>query len=159
MNKTLISIGWVPLSTVRQCRWVMTPTCREKYYSRSSAYCQRPLNKCGRSHFTYAATESGNYGNFWQWQHHYRTMVYRKPGADHSKGIIVLDRTQCDGGSVELGRYETSTSLQQIRVTNGNDMTYEASITKLMFLLRQDLHEPEVKKMLETSLKGELTEK
>ena len=75
------------------------------------------------------------------------------------KGIIVLDRTQCDGGSVELGRYETSTSLQQIGVTNGNDMTYEASITKLMFLLGQDLPEPEVKKMLETSLKGELTEK
>lgn len=75
------------------------------------------------------------------------------------KGIIVLDRTQCDGGSVELGRYETSAYLQKIGVTNGNDMTYEAAITKLMFLLGQGLPVAEVKKLLETSLKGELTEK
>lgn len=74
-------------------------------------------------------------------------------------GIVILDRTQCDGGSVELGRYETSAYLQQIGVTNGNDLTYEAAVTKLMFLLGQNLPLAEVKKLLETSLKGELTEK
>ncbi|MGN6492061.1 MAG: asparaginase [Agriterribacter sp.] len=80
---------------------------------------------------------------------------------DHTiqKGIVVLDRTQCDGGSVELGRYETSAYLQQIGVTNGNDLTYEAAVTKLMFVLGQNLPLTEVKKLLETSLKGELTEK
>ncbi|MBX3258014.1 MAG: type I asparaginase [Chitinophagaceae bacterium] len=80
---------------------------------------------------------------------------------DHAvqNGIIVLDRTQCDGGAVELGRYETSAYLQQIGVTNGKDLTYEAAVTKLMFLLGQNYPATTVKKLLETSLKGELTEK
>ncbi|MFT3703652.1 MAG: type I asparaginase [Agriterribacter sp.] len=73
--------------------------------------------------------------------------------------IIIVDRTQCDGGSVELGRYETSTYLKEIGVTNGNDMTFEAAVTKLMWLLGQDLPVSQVKKLLESSLKGELTEK
>ncbi|MBX2921732.1 MAG: type I asparaginase [Chitinophagaceae bacterium] len=74
-------------------------------------------------------------------------------------GVIVLDRTQCDGGSVELGRYETSAYLQQIGVTSGRDLTFEAAVTKLMFLLGQNYQVAEVKKLLQTSLKGELTEK
>ncbi len=73
-------------------------------------------------------------------------------------GIILLDRTQCDGGSVTLGRYETSAHLKKIGVTDGNDLTFETAVTKLMFLLGQNLPAPEIKKLLETSLKGELTE-
>lgn len=73
--------------------------------------------------------------------------------------VIIVDRTQCDGGSVELGRYETSAYLKEIGVTGGSDMTFEATITKLMWLLGQELPVSEVKKLLETSLKGELTEK
>lgn len=75
------------------------------------------------------------------------------------RGVIVLDRTQCDGGSVELGRYETSAYLQKIGVTNGKDLTFESAVTKLMFLLGQGYPIAEVKKLLEISLKGELTEK
>lgn len=74
-------------------------------------------------------------------------------------GIIVLDRTQCDGGSVELGRYETSAYLKAIGVTNGNDMTFEASVTKLMWLLGQGYPPDKTKQLLETSLRGELSEK
>lgn len=76
-----------------------------------------------------------------------------------SKNIIIVDRTQCDGGSVELGRYETSTYLKEIGIISGNDMTFEATVTKLMCLLGQELPLQEVKQLLETSLKGELTEK
>ncbi|HEY6082155.1 MAG TPA: asparaginase, partial [Chitinophagaceae bacterium] len=50
------------------------------------------------------------------------------------RGIIVLDITQCDGGSVELGRYETSQYLEEIGVTTGYDMSFEAATTKMMFL-------------------------
>ena len=75
------------------------------------------------------------------------------------KGIIVLDRTQCDGGSVELGRYETSAHLREIGVVSGHDMTFEAAVAKLMVLLGQELSAEKVKQLLETSLKGELTEK
>jgi len=75
-----------------------------------------------------------------------------------SRGIIVVDRTQCDGGSVSLGRYETSIHLKRIGVTDGNDLTFETTVAKLMFLLGRDLPLTEVKTLLETSLKGELTE-
>ena len=74
-------------------------------------------------------------------------------------GIIILDRTQCDGGSVELGRYETSAYLKAIGVTDGNDMTFEAAVTKLMWLLGQGYPVEKTKTLLETPLRGELTEK
>lgn len=75
------------------------------------------------------------------------------------EGVIIVDRTQCDGGSVELGRYETSAYLKEIGVTSGSDMTFEATVTKLMWLLGQGLPVNETQRLLETSLKGELTEK
>ena len=74
------------------------------------------------------------------------------------KGLIVLNITQCDGGSVELGRYETSKYLKEIGVVSGNDMTFEAAVTKLMFLLGQNLERDETIRLLGTPLRGELTE-
>jgi L-asparaginase len=73
------------------------------------------------------------------------------------KGVLVVDITQCDGGSVELGKYETSQPLQQIGVISGHDMTFEAAVTKLMFVLGQGLDPEATRRMIETSLRGELT--
>jgi L-asparaginase len=73
------------------------------------------------------------------------------------KGMVILDITQCDGGAVELGRYETSKYLLEIGVLSGYDLTFEAALTKLMFLLGQSLPKEEIKKLLETSLRGEMT--
>lgn len=73
------------------------------------------------------------------------------------QGVIIVDITQCDGGSVELGKYETSQYLKEIGVISGHDMTFEAAITKLMFVLGQELPVEEAKRMIEMPLRGELT--
>jgi L-asparaginase len=73
------------------------------------------------------------------------------------QGVIIVDITQCDGGSVELGKYETSQYLKEIGVISGHDMTFEAAITKLMFVLGQELPLEEAKRMIEMPLRGELT--
>lgn len=74
------------------------------------------------------------------------------------KGIIIYNVTQCDAGSVEQGKYQTSAALKKIGVTGGADITTEAAVTKLMFLLGQELNVAEITKQLQRPLRGELTE-
>ncbi|MNE41851.1 L-asparaginase 1 [compost metagenome] len=74
-----------------------------------------------------------------------------------NSGKIIVDISQCQRGSVELGKYETSKELQQMGVISGYDMTFEATITKLMYLMAQGHDKTEVAKLMEQSLRGELT--
>ena len=74
-----------------------------------------------------------------------------------SSGKVILDISQCKVGTVELGRYETSKELKDMGVANGYDMTYEAAITKMMYLLGQYREPLMIKELLETDLRGELT--
>lgn len=70
---------------------------------------------------------------------------------------IILDISQCKGGSVQLGLYETSRKLRQMGIISGYDLTFEAAVTKLMYLLGKYTNREEVKRLLEESLTGELT--
>ncbi len=74
------------------------------------------------------------------------------------KGIIVLNVTQCRAGAVKQGRYETSTGLEKIGIIGGNDITAEAATAKLMFLLGKNYSVQTIKKLLQQSLRGELTQ-
>ena len=72
-------------------------------------------------------------------------------------GKIIIDISQCKKGSVQLGRYETSRELQQMGILSGFDLTFEATVTKLMFVMGLDLPIEESKKLMEQSLRVELT--
>lgn len=78
-----------------------------------------------------------------------------KSAIDNGKNILNI--SQCKVGSVELGRYETSQGLKSIGVLNGYDMTFEAAITKLMYLQGEFEDQQNVAYWIEKDIRGELT--
>lgn len=75
-----------------------------------------------------------------------------------SRGIRIVNVTQCNGGSVILGHYETSYELKLMGLINGKDLTTEAALAKLMYLLGAEKELLDFKTVYESSLRGELTE-
>jgi len=73
-----------------------------------------------------------------------------------SKGGIIINVTQCHGGSVEMGLYETSRAMLAAGVVSGKDITTEASVTKLMHLLGNCSTNEEIIKCLGMSMVGEI---
>lgn len=74
------------------------------------------------------------------------------------KNIKIINVTQCEGGSVVQGHYETSIDLKQIGVISGKDITTESAVAKLMYLLSKNLSQNEFTLYFEKSLRGEISE-
>ncbi|WP_440069018.1 asparaginase [Tenacibaculum discolor] len=73
-----------------------------------------------------------------------------------SKGIYIVNVTQCKGGSVILGHYETSSELKRIGIVGGKDITTETAIAKMMYLLGEKLSKEDFTHYFQTPLRGEM---
>ena len=73
------------------------------------------------------------------------------------RGVIILNITQCGGGKVSMELYETGLRLQKIGVLCGHDMTTEAAVTKLMYVLGLGLSDEQTRALLRRPLRGEFT--
>ncbi len=73
------------------------------------------------------------------------------------RGIVVVNLTQCLSGKVDMGGYATGNALADAGVISGGDMTVEATLTKLHYLLSLNLEADIVRQKMQNSLRGELT--
>ena len=74
------------------------------------------------------------------------------------KGIIIVNKTQCNTGSVEMGLYAVSLNLMKAGVLSGYDITTEALLTKMMLLLGENVDDTaKVRELLGKNLCGEIT--
>ncbi|PWJ54246.1 L-asparaginase [Dyadobacter jejuensis] len=73
-----------------------------------------------------------------------------------NRGIVVFNVSQCDGGRVSLGRYQTSRRMQEMGVISGEDITAEAAITKMMYVFGKS-GKVDTTHLLSHSLRGEMS--
>src|SRR5699024_10086135 len=73
------------------------------------------------------------------------------------RGIHIVNVTQCRGGGVSMGHYETSMRLRKIGLISGKDIIAEAAVAKMMYLLSKNLSPKVFKTIFETSIRGEMS--
>lgn len=77
--------------------------------------------------------------------------------AANEQGITIVDTTQAIKGAVNLHAYQTGSALLQAGAISGHDLTAEAILTKLIYLIALGLDQEQVKEQMQTDLRGEMT--
>lgn len=87
----------------------------------------------------------------------YDTALSRLISEASRYGTIVVVCTQCPAGTVSLGTYKAGSALVEAGAASGGNMTTEAVITKLTYLLSKGLPKEDIRRLMQTDLRGELT--
>ncbi len=74
-----------------------------------------------------------------------------------NKQILIVNVTQCKGGSVQMGKYETGKQLEDIGILGGYDITTESAVTKLMYLFGTEKGVSETRVLFQKSIRGEMS--
>lgn len=74
-----------------------------------------------------------------------------------NRGVVVVNVTQCVNGGVQSGRYVSGEKITQTGVVSGHDITFEAAITKMMYLLGLGISADDVRRRFEQPIAGEIT--
>ncbi len=74
-----------------------------------------------------------------------------------SRGVVIVDCSQCLTGHVDLDEYTTGSALAKAGVISGYDLTVEAAIAKLTYLFSLGLAPEDVKQEMQRDLRGEMT--
>lgn len=74
-----------------------------------------------------------------------------------ARGVVIINCTQCLEGCVDMKGYETGRRLLEVGLISGYDMTSEAALTKLFWLLSLGLSREEVQRQMQENLRGELS--
>ena len=74
-----------------------------------------------------------------------------------ARGVVIVNCTQCLRGGVDMGDYATGGALRRAGVVGGADMTTEAAVAKLYYLLGSGLGPDEARRLVQDDLRGELT--
>ena len=76
----------------------------------------------------------------------------------NDKGMIIVNCTQCQRGTVNMSTYETGSILLKSGIISGKDLTDEAALTKLYVLCSKGYSNSKIKKLMQENIRGELTE-